>query len=167
MRPLPLSQSTIQDCLVSWRTGTAVGKSYASPDKINPYVEITTKQHAYVFSISHDMVYCRAARYAACEKGMVFAQNIRISQIEKYGKQAYMLPDNTLALEPLIIKPDYFDFDTCTVTPEEEGGKMARLTILLLLKGITSRVTGMPHRHPCLFVRLLLAASMILLLFLL
>ncbi|QHW33058.1 hypothetical protein GZH47_21140 [Paenibacillus rhizovicinus] len=36
-----------------------------------------------------------------------------------------MLPDNMLALEPLIIKPDYFDFDTCTVTPEEEGGKMA------------------------------------------
>lgn len=123
--PAILSQSKLEDCLKTWRMGTAVGKSYATPNKINPYVEITTKRHAYVFSISHDMVYCRAARYDTCDLGMVFAQNFRISQIEKYGRQVYMFPDNNSARDTLSMRPEYFDPNLCAVTPENEGGKMA------------------------------------------
>lgn len=36
-----------------------------------------------------------------------------------------MLPDNRHARDPLSMRPEYFDPNSCVVTPENEGGKMA------------------------------------------
>ncbi len=122
---LPLSQSSIEDCLVSWRLGTKDGVKWERDDSIDPFVEINTKNHMYIFVVSDRIKYCRAARYAVCEQGVVFAQNFRLFEMEGRGKQAYMVSDNLIAKEPLIIDPELFSFESCQTTPKERGGVQA------------------------------------------
>ena len=60
-----------------------------------------------IFEISPRSVYCRAARFAAVNEGVVFDQNIR------QGQASFMIPDNREAAQPLIIEKQSFGRETC------------------------------------------------------
>jgi len=68
---------------------------------------INTQKHMYIFEITADSVYCRAARYAVCDEGVAFDQNCR------QGYASFMLADNTEAMRPLAVDPALFRTDAC------------------------------------------------------
>ena len=75
--------------------------------------------------LSDQFNYCIAARYATCDKGVVFAQNLRISEMKGHHKQAYMVSDNMIPKEPVIVHHELFSPDGCQTAPEELGGIFA------------------------------------------
>lgn len=48
----------------------------------------------YIFELTPDSIYCRAARFVATDRGVVFNQNFR------QGFEAYMIKDNREAAMP-------------------------------------------------------------------
>lgn len=63
------------------------------------------------------MIYIRAARYACQDEGVVFAQNIRMFDNNGRYRKAFMLDDNHIALQDLVVDTANFDPTRCT-TPE-------------------------------------------------
>jgi len=113
-----LSESTIGDCLRSWQMGSWFGLE----EGVFKRAIITTRHHTYIFEVRKGFCYCRAARYATCEKGMVFAQNLRL-MVKAKEFSSFMTDENEqIAREKLIVDKSLFNPDVCVYTPEEKGG---------------------------------------------
>jgi hypothetical protein len=103
----PLFQTTkeagVGECLQKWHIGCKelVYNNFFSGITVN------TWKHMYIFEMTKDSVYCRAARYAACDAGVVFDQNFR------QGFQAYMIEDNRVAMEGLDYDKRLFSAEAC------------------------------------------------------
>ena len=75
--------------------------------------ECGTNRHSYVFYITPEMVYCRAARLRFSDGGGLFAQNIRMMS-NAAERTAYMAADNlTESRTPLVIDESKFSADGC------------------------------------------------------
>jgi len=107
--PPKLSETTVEEALKQWMMGTGIGIG----NQIR--VIINTKEHMYIFQVSDSFIYCRAARYAICEKGVVFAQNFRISAQNGQITSGRMVVDNRIALEAVVIDDALFDPEKCTM----------------------------------------------------
>ena len=101
-RPL-LGEAGIGECLLTWHIGC---REILIDDRFN-VVTINTWKHMYIFEITQNSIYCRAARYAACDKGVVFDQNFR------QGNEAYMIEDNRAAMYDLEYDESLFGTDAC------------------------------------------------------
>ena len=78
----------------------------------NSTIEIITPLHMYIFTVTNDCIYCRAARYATCDSGVVFDQNFR--QWFQNGRgHASMYIDNNQASQALIYNDELFDSKAC------------------------------------------------------
>lgn len=55
-------------------------------------VTVNTNRHMYIFELTRGSTYCRAARFVATNKGVVFDQNFR------KGLEAYRIEDNREAM---------------------------------------------------------------------
>lgn len=93
----------IAHCLKSWNIG--ITKLIYKEKPIG--VTINTDKHMYIFEITPGSIYCRAARYLVCERGVVFNQNFR------QGYEAYMIADNREARDSLTYDPDLFNATEC------------------------------------------------------
>jgi len=99
----PAKAINVAHCLQTWnmgcsdivREGSFIG------------VTINTFKHMYIFEITPASIYCRAARYATCERGVVFNQNFR----QRF--EAYMIEDNREAMDALECDARLFDADSC------------------------------------------------------
>ncbi|NLE74736.1 MAG: hypothetical protein GX604_08940 [Actinobacteria bacterium] len=99
----PANEHNVAQCLQSWTTccdetvreGAFVG------------VTINTRKHMYIFEIMPGSIYCRAARWAVCDRGVVFNQNFR----QRF--EAYMIADNREAMNDLEYDVALFDADGC------------------------------------------------------
>lgn len=105
-----LSESTIKDCLRDWMlTTTAIEDDRGN----NVGLEINTKEHMYIFAISGlDDIYCRAARYATSDKGVVFDQNIRV-RVDKNTWSVFSVKDNTIAAKKRNVDEKLFSPKMC------------------------------------------------------
>ena len=63
--------------------------------------------HLDVYKRQPDSIYCRAARFAATDRGVVFNQNFR------QGFEAYMIKDNREAAMPLPVDESLFSAEAC------------------------------------------------------
>ncbi|MCJ7507434.1 MAG: hypothetical protein MUO85_01730 [candidate division Zixibacteria bacterium] len=108
-----LSESTIKVCLVNWILRSVVIKDGKGN---NVGLEINTREHMYIFYVlGLDSVYCRAARYATSDKGIVFDQNIRASLIGgEWG--VFSAKDNTIAAEEKSVDENLFNAEACAFT---------------------------------------------------
>ncbi|HEX9917087.1 MAG TPA: hypothetical protein VGB16_05055 [candidate division Zixibacteria bacterium] len=108
-----LSESTIKDCLVNWTLRSEVIKNSKGN---NVGLEINTREHMYIFYVLNlDTVYCRAARYATSNKGVVFDQNIRASLIGGEWS-VFSAKDNTIAAEKKSVDESLFNAEACAFT---------------------------------------------------
>ena len=105
-----LSSTSITDCLKMWHMGSFL--LYQD----GPCLQINTSKHMYIFYVSKSQIYCRAARYATCDKGVVFSQNFRIFQSGNAPKQTYMAENNLIASRPIQIIEELFNPTECTFT---------------------------------------------------
>ena len=97
------NENNIAECLNGW---------HIRAQEWNSTIEIITPSHMYIFTVTNDLIYCRAARYATCDKGIVFDQNFR--QWFQNGKgHASMYIDNRNAAQPLDYNEDLFDSNSC------------------------------------------------------
>lgn len=102
--PCPTSkEASIGECLQTWNVGY-IEMRY---DGCFSGVIVNTWKHMYIFEITNGSIYCRAARYAACNEGVVFNQNFR------QGYEAYMIEDNQAAMEELVYDKSLFSADAC------------------------------------------------------
>jgi len=105
---VPASESSIGNCLQQWNLGCK-RLLYKIDDKETFIgVTINTRKHMYIFEITPWSIYCRSARYFTCDKGVVFNQNFR------QGVEAYMLENNSKAMEELIIDESLFSDKACS-----------------------------------------------------
>lgn len=102
-----ISDSNIGECLQLWNMGLVEESIEHDGIKIFIGVTINTKKHMYIFEMTPNSVYCRAARYVAINKGVVFNQNFR------QGFEAYMIEDNGDARRPLEFNETFFNQDAC------------------------------------------------------
>jgi hypothetical protein len=97
------TENNIGECLQTWNMGVN--------DIIwnNSFVGVTinTSKHMYIFEITQNSIYCRAARYITCEHGVVFNQNFR------QGLEAYMIADNRKANDKLEYDKSLFNAESC------------------------------------------------------
>jgi hypothetical protein len=97
----------IGECLKLWNMG--INEEYIDIDGISTFIGITinTDRHMYIFELTPYSIYCRAARFVATNKGVVFNQNFR------QGFEAYMIKDNTEARMPLLYDDALFSSYSC------------------------------------------------------
>lgn len=102
-----VSDDTIGECLLKWDMG--IREEYVPIDGKDAFIGVTinTYQHMYIFQITPHSVYCRAARFAATNKGIVFHQNFR------QNMEAYMIKDNSIAGQPLQYDESLFSDKSC------------------------------------------------------
>ena len=96
-------EASIGECLLKWNVG--INDLYYENCFIG--VTVNTCKHMYIFEITENSVYCRAARYVTCDKGVVFDQNFR------QGFEAYMADDNRVAMENLSYDESNFNTESC------------------------------------------------------
>jgi hypothetical protein len=96
-------ERSVAYCLKTWNLGHREIKWDGN------YIGITidTYKHMYIFVMMEGVIYCRAARYAVCDKGVVFNQNIR----QYTDGSSFMLPDNCEAANELKYNEDFFESD--------------------------------------------------------
>lgn len=97
----------VGECLRAWQMGVQeeIFKIGGEPTFIG--VIINTARHMFIFEMTPDSIYCRAARFVAIDKGMVFNQNFR------QGYTAYMIEDNNDIRKPLEYDDALFSNDAC------------------------------------------------------
>lgn len=102
-----ITDDNIGDCLRLWNIG--LKEEIIDLNGVPTFIGITvnTEKHMYIFEMTPDSIYCRAARYTATNKGVVFNQNFR------QGIEAYMVEDNNIAGQPLLINEEIFSTDSC------------------------------------------------------
>jgi len=95
--------NNVAECLMNWNMGV---KEIIWKDAFIGVI-INTRKHMYIYEITADSIYCRAARYVVCGDGVVFNQNFR------QGYASFMIEDNTDAMQPLAFDPSLFHADAC------------------------------------------------------
>ena len=95
-------------CLQQWHLG--VQENYIDGNIVG--FQFNTLKHMYMFHIDDDFIYCRAARYTACNKGVIFAQNFR-QNFHNYVGQSFVVEDNRIALKDLDIDENLFNPNQC------------------------------------------------------
>lgn len=102
-----VSDNNIGECLRLWNAG--IREEFIELDGVSTFigVMINTNKHMYIFEMAPSSIYCRAARFIAVNKGIVFNQNFR------QGFEAYMIKDNSEALLPLSFDETLFSSDSC------------------------------------------------------
>jgi len=115
--PPKTSEASLSECLKSFILGSSV-KTFGKVQSI----EINTKKHMYFFMVYKNFIYCRAAHYNTCNKGVLFAQNIRITVRNRKKVFTYMADDNRIAGKKLLIDESMFNPNMCVFTPKERGG---------------------------------------------
>lgn len=106
--PLPTAnENNIGTCLQMWQLG--IHEEYFKLDGVSVFggIRINTLRHMYIFELLPNSIYCRAARFIATNKGVVFNQNFR------QGFEAYMIEDNNDARLPLEYDETIFSSDAC------------------------------------------------------
>lgn len=105
--PPEIREENIGECLKLWNMG--IREEIIDINNIPTFIGITinTSRHMYIFEMTPDSIYCRAARFAATNKGVVFNQNFR------QGGEAYMIEDNTEARLPLPFDESLFSNASC------------------------------------------------------
>lgn len=101
----------VGECLKEWHQGlreikiqnTVVG------------VEFNTPNHMYIYNVSDNYIYCRAARYATSNKGVVFTQNFR-QNLDNYRGHSFAFENNLISLEDLTVLDDMFNPNQCTIS---------------------------------------------------
>ena len=94
----PAEAGHLGECLREWNRGVIWEHIQIEGEDHEIGCQINTDKHMLIFEISPRSVYCRAARFAAVNEGVVFDQNIR------QGQASFMIPDNREAAQPLIIE---------------------------------------------------------------
>ena len=111
-----VSAENIGECLRCWNMNCFEETIEANHDTFVG-VTINTAKHMYIFQMTPSSFYCRAARYATCNRGVLFCQNFR--QRKGPMPETYMAEDNLIALQPLSVEERDFDTFACSlVTPE-------------------------------------------------
>ncbi|WP_321017582.1 hypothetical protein, partial [Eisenbergiella porci] len=109
LRPaLPeLCDGNIGECLRLWNMG--IREEFFDYRGIPTFMGVTinTEKHMYIFELTPDSIYCRAARFVATDRGVVFNQNFR------QGFEAYMIKDNREAAMPLPVDESLFSAEAC------------------------------------------------------
>lgn len=102
-----IAQDNVGECLRLWNMGLT--EEFLQIGGVSAFIGITvnTAKHMYIFEMTPESVYCRAARYVTTNRGVVFNQNFR------QGFEAYMIPDNREAAAPLPVDPALFAPDAC------------------------------------------------------
>ena len=116
-KQLEANSSNIADCLQQWQLGTMV-----MLDEKGSFcqVMINTNNNSFMYMISPQMAYIRAASLRHTDKGSVFLQNIRMMKNMNTGEYThYSAPDNYKLLKNLPdIDPSKFAPKTCTFADE-------------------------------------------------
>jgi hypothetical protein len=99
-------------CLQQWHLGVWEFKTAINGNDCTVCITINTLKHMYVFQITNDFIYCRAARYATCNKGVVFDQNFR-QNFHKLQGQTAIYSDNSIAACELTYNESLFNPDAC------------------------------------------------------
>lgn len=114
--PLSISAENIGECLKYWHMG-CFEETIESDKDIFTGVTINTGKHMYIFQMLPNSFYCRAARYATCNRGVLFFQNFR--QRKSSTPETYMAEDNRIALQPLSVHDSDIETFACSlVSPE-------------------------------------------------
>ena len=100
-------------CLRKWFLGINEYMDFSKPEI---RVEINTPKHMYIFSITHEFLYCRAATYSTCSKGFFILQNFRQNFHNKEG-QSIMVNYNREALKDAaeFMDETLFDPEACVI----------------------------------------------------
>lgn len=139
------SKSDVGKCLQQWRLGAGYGMS---EDMV--YCEINTNRHMFVYMVSPNMVYIRAAAARNNNNGTLFFQNIRMMKNLNTGEYTmHIEPGNFhVSLGDLQIDDSKFQPKSCTFDPD--GGIYWSLISfepdLILLNGCGE--TYEVKRHP-------------------
>lgn len=111
IHPIPptITENNIGECLKCWNMGC--NEEIISINSKNTFIGVTinTEKHMYIFEILPTSIYCRAARYRTCNKGVIFNQNFRQSSYP----ETYMIEDNYGVLVPLLVDENLFNSNTC------------------------------------------------------
>lgn len=99
--------NNIGDCLYKWNIG--IVEEIVNINDIPTFIGviINTNKHMYIFEMVPNSIYCRAARFVATNKGVIFNQNFR------QGLNAYMIEDNREAGLPLEYDEALFTSNAC------------------------------------------------------
>ena len=116
-RQLEANAVNIAECLQQWQLGTMV---MLDADGLSCQVMINTNNNSFMYMISPQMTYIRAASLRHTDKGSVFLQNIRMMRNMNTGEYThYSAPDNYKLLKKLPdIHPAKFVPNTCTFADE-------------------------------------------------
>lgn len=98
------SGNNVDKCLLEWNVG--IRDIVFDGQFIG--VTINTYKHMYIFEMTTEYVYCRAARYKTCKQGVIFNQNFR------QGIESYMIQDNRMAMDELSYDLNLFDINACS-----------------------------------------------------
>lgn len=105
---LDATEDNVAICLRKWHLGLhehRINNTFVG-------LEFNTPKHMYIFHIADNFIYCRAARYATCNKGFVFTQNFR-QNFHEYVGQSFALKNNKVALKNVNIAEDIFNPSQC------------------------------------------------------
>ena len=111
------AKSDVGRCLQEWRLGV----KFVLQDG-NPFCEINTNRHLFIYMINPSMVYIRAAATRNNNEGTLFFQNIRMMKNQNTGEYTMdMMPDNyNIASNDLLIDNSMFNPKACYFS--EDGG---------------------------------------------
>lgn len=102
-----INANNISECLKIWNVG--IMEEVFEINSVSTFIGIiiNTYKHMYIFEMTTDSIYCRAARFFATNKGVIFNQNFR------QGLNAFMIEDNREAGLPLEYDDAFFTSDSC------------------------------------------------------
>ncbi|MDE6479721.1 MAG: hypothetical protein K2L45_05565 [Muribaculaceae bacterium] len=110
-------KSDVGKCLQEWRLGV----KFVMQDG-EPFCEINTNRHLFIYSVVPSMVYIRAAATRNNDEGTLFFQNIRMMKNQNTGEYTMsIMPENfNLAKKDLEIDNSKFNANACYFS--EDGG---------------------------------------------
>ena len=110
-------KSDVGKCLQEWRLGV----KFALQDG-EPFCEINTNRHLFIYMVNPSMVYIRAAATRNNDEGTLFFQNIRMMKNQNTGEFTMsIMPENfNVAQKDLEIDNSKFNANACYFS--EDGG---------------------------------------------
>lgn len=114
------TRQSIADCLVKWNVGTQHYSEPKSAFSQGYVVNTSTFWHIYETweTLSDFWLYCRCARVLATNRGLLFAQNIRMNASKGNGNHCSYMPDDNLKelTARLRVREELYRPDACTFT---------------------------------------------------
>lgn len=97
-------------CLQQWMLGN---RTVIDPSRKLFFCQTGTNQHSYMFDLSTNYTYCRAARIRSNNSGTLFAQNFRI-WVKGNEQMAFMAAENVkVSASSLVINDSLFNSNVC------------------------------------------------------